>query len=45
MELLRKFRPDLAANVTQPLEGRAALISIARARQAFGYSPRYRLGP
>ena len=45
MELLRRFRPDLAANVTQPLEGRAALISSERAHQAFGYSPRFRLGP
>ena len=33
MEILRKFRPDLAANVTEPLEGRAALISTgARSR-------------
>ncbi|OQA47558.1 MAG: 3 beta-hydroxysteroid dehydrogenase/Delta 5--_4-isomerase [Chloroflexi bacterium ADurb.Bin325] len=45
LELLRRFRPDLAANVTAPLEGRAPLIAIDRARQTFGYNPRYRLGP
>lgn len=44
MEILQRFRPDLAATVDPPLEGRASLISIARASQAFGYDPRYRLG-
>ncbi|HEY3340399.1 MAG TPA: NAD(P)-dependent oxidoreductase [Anaerolineae bacterium] len=43
LELLRKFRPDLAANLTQPLAGRASLISIKRAQEAFGYAPTYRL--
>jgi len=43
MDLLRRFRPDLAANVTSTLEGRAPLLSINRARGAFGYAPRYRL--
>lgn len=43
MEILTRFRPDLAANVTAPLEGRAPLMSIARAAAAFGYAPRYRL--
>jgi UDP-glucose 4-epimerase len=45
MELLRRFRPDLAARVTRPLEGRAPLLSIARAQAAFGYAPTFRLGP
>ncbi|MHB8624787.1 MAG: NAD-dependent epimerase/dehydratase family protein [Aggregatilineales bacterium] len=44
-ELLARFHPDLLHTLTAPLEGRAALLSIERARQAFGYSPRYRLGP
>lgn len=43
MDILRAFRPDLAAKVTQPLEGRRSLISIRRAQQAFGYAPRYSL--
>jgi UDP-glucose 4-epimerase len=43
MDILRRFRPDLAGSVAQPLEGRASLISIRRAQQAFGYLPRYRL--
>jgi nucleoside-diphosphate-sugar epimerase len=44
MELLEKFRPDLAATVTRPLEGREALLSIDRARATFGYAPRFRMG-
>lgn len=44
MTLLNRFRPDLAANVVAPLEGRTALLSIARARRAFGYDPQRRLG-
>lgn len=44
MELLERFRPDLAATVTRPLEGREGLLSITRAREAFGYAPRFRLG-
>lgn len=40
-DLLAKFRPDLA--ITAPLEGRAPLLAIDRARQAFGYNPRYAL--
>ncbi len=43
MDLLNRFRPDLASRVTQPLEGRTSLISIHRAQQAFGYAPRYAL--
>jgi UDP-glucose 4-epimerase len=45
MELLQRFRPDLAASVETPLAGRETLMSIARARRAFGYDPQYRLGP
>ena len=37
MELLARFRPDLAATVDPPLEGRAPLLSIDRARRTFGY--------
>ena len=44
MELLRKFRPDLAATVNPPLQGRAPLMCIDKARRAFGYAPQYRLG-
>ncbi|MCX7804684.1 MAG: NAD(P)-dependent oxidoreductase [Planctomycetota bacterium] len=45
MDLLRRFRPDLAAKIREPLPGRASLISIARAARTFGYAPRFRLGP
>lgn len=44
LELLQRYRPDLAAHVNTPLPGRAALLSIAAAQQAFGYNPRFRLG-
>jgi nucleoside-diphosphate-sugar epimerase len=44
MELLQRFRPDLAARVTRSLPGRAPLLSIDRARGAFGYAPAFRLG-
>ena len=39
MELLKKFQPVLAENITQPLPGRTALMSITKARKAFGYNP------
>ncbi len=45
MELLERFRPDLARTLGAPLVGRDPLLSIERARRAFGYAPRYRLGP
>lgn len=45
MEILQRFRPDLAANVTAPLPGRAPLLAIDRARIAFDYTPSRRLGP
>jgi nucleoside-diphosphate-sugar epimerase len=44
LDLLRRFRPDLAAQVTSPLPGRAPLLSIERAQQTFGYAPTFRLG-
>ena len=44
MALLERFRPDLARTLVTPLEGRAPLLSIARARESFGYDPQYRLG-
>ncbi len=43
MEILRKFRPDLAKTVIEPLEGRETLMSIRRAQRTFGYAPKYRL--
>lgn len=42
MDILRQYRPDLA--VTEPLPGRAPLLSIAKAQRTFGYAPRFRLG-
>ena len=44
MELVRRFRPDLARMLTAPLPGRAPLLAINRAHEAFGYHPRFRLG-
>ncbi len=44
MEILQRFRPDLAESLDAPLEGRAPLLSIERARRAFGYAPRHRMG-
>lgn len=44
MDVLRTFRPDLAETVEAPLEGRAPLLAIDKARRAFGYEPRFRLG-
>ena len=43
LDILNRFRPDLAANVIEPLPGRASLISIKRAQQAFGFAPKYGL--
>ncbi len=45
MDILRRFRPDLAATLRRPLVGRAPLLSIELARRTFGYAPRYRLVP
>ena len=44
MDLLRRFKPDLAQNLTAPLPGRTALLSIRKAQETFGYAPQYRLG-
>lgn len=44
MDILWRFRPDLAASLTRPLPGRSSLVSSDRARLAFGYSPRFALG-
>ena len=44
MDLLLKFKPDLAQKLTAPLPGRTALLSIRKAQQTFGYAPKYRLG-
>lgn len=41
-ELVAHFRPDLP--ITVPLPGRAPLLAIDTARQAFGYKPQFRLG-
>lgn len=43
MELLERFRPDLIPTLQSPLAGREPLLSIQRARQAFGYDPRHLL--
>ena len=43
MEILERFRPDLDANVIEPLPGRSSLMSIRKAREAFGYEPKYYL--
>ena len=43
MDILQKFRPDLAAKVTVPIPGRGSLLSIQRAHDAFGFAPQYRL--
>lgn len=44
MDLLQRFRPDLASRVTRPLPGRAPLLAIDKARAAFGYAPAFRMG-
>jgi nucleoside-diphosphate-sugar epimerase len=41
MQLLERFRPDLARTVETPLKGHEPLLSIQHAREAFGYAPRY----
>lgn len=44
MEILEQFRPNLVAKLTTSLKGRAPLLSINAAQQAFNYSPQFRLG-
>lgn len=41
MELIERFRPDLLGTLGAPLVGRAALLSIERARRTFGYAPQF----
>ena len=45
LELLERFQPQLIPTLTSPLPGRAPLLSIDKARAAFGYEPKYRLIP
>jgi nucleoside-diphosphate-sugar epimerase len=43
LEILERFQPELARSLAAPLSGRAPLLSIRRAQEAFGYAPAYRL--
>jgi nucleoside-diphosphate-sugar epimerase len=43
IDLIRRFRPELEHRLTEPLVGRASLVSIARARLVLGYEPAHRL--
>ncbi|HEY6737277.1 MAG TPA: NAD(P)-dependent oxidoreductase [Actinopolymorphaceae bacterium] len=43
MELIVSHRPELVPHITEPLPGRAGLLSITRARTILGYDPRFRL--
>ncbi|MBA8794521.1 nucleoside-diphosphate-sugar epimerase [Friedmanniella endophytica] len=43
LDLVRRYRPDLAPHLTAPLPGRAPLLSIDRARTRLGYAPRFTL--
>lgn len=45
MEILQKFRPDLAKTVRNPQAGRWPLLSIRTAAKTFGYAPKYKLIP
>jgi UDP-glucose 4-epimerase len=42
MQILESFRPDLLRTLRTPIPNREPLMSIKRAQQAFGYSPKYR---
>jgi len=44
MEILQRFRPDLAQRLETALDGRVSLLSIEHARRVFGYTPHRRLG-
>ena len=44
MDILNRFQPGLAKNLKTPLPGRTALLSIRKAQEAFGYSPKFRMG-
>lgn len=41
MEIIRRLRPDLEPYLTEPLPGRAPLLSITRARTRLGYEPKF----
>jgi UDP-glucose 4-epimerase len=43
MELIERLRPDLKSRLVAPLPGRSPLVSIERARNAFGYAPSRRM--
>jgi len=43
MEIIRRLRPDLEPYVTEPLPGRAPMLSITRARTRLGYAPSFSL--
>ncbi len=43
MDILTRLRPELVPYVREPLGGRAALLSISRARSFLGYDPKFTL--
>lgn len=43
MQIIHRFRPDLEPYLTEPLPGRAPLLSITRARARLGYQPQFSL--
>jgi nucleoside-diphosphate-sugar epimerase len=42
-DLLDRLRPELVPHLREPLEGRASLLSISRARISLGYEPAFTL--
>jgi UDP-glucose 4-epimerase len=43
MDIIKRLRPDYLTKLTAPIAGRDALISSAKAKQAFGFQPKFRL--
>lgn len=41
MDVIRRLRPDLEPYITEPMPGRAPMLSITRARTRLGYAPRF----
>lgn len=41
MEVIRRLRPDLEPYITEPMPGRAPMLSITRARTRLGYAPQF----
>ncbi len=41
MDIIHRFRPDLEPYLTEPLPGRAPMLSITRARTRLGYTPKF----